>query len=344
MAFIDFRKDDLMTFHSTQTPSEEPLYNIGVVARMTDIPVATLRVWERRYGFPSSARTSGGHRLYSEHEILRLRWVKARIDEGMQTGRAIRALEHLEHENRLGTALPNAPTARMAAHQHLAPPLLDDHSADTSLAALRQRLSEALRAPDTQEADRLLGEGLALYPLEDLILHAIQPALEDLGEAWHQGEINVAVEHLSSNFLRHRLLMWMVTGPQPRPVSPIVLACAPDEWHEGSLLMLGVMLRRQGWPVTYLGQSLPLPDLAAYVQEAQPPAVVLVAMREESARALAEWPRWLPDAATTGQPIICFGGRIFSQDPAWRERVPGVYLGDTLQAGLGLLTQLLETR
>ena len=89
-------------------------------------------------------------------------------------------------------------------------------------------------------------------------------------------------------------------------------------------------------------QSLPLPDLAAYLQRAQPPAIVLVAMREESARNLIDWPRWLPDAAATGLPAVCFGGRIFSQDPAWRERVPGIYLGDTLQEGVSALTQILE--
>ena len=52
--------------------SEEPIYNIGVVARMTGIPVATLRVWERRYQFPTAERTEGGHRLYSERELVRL--------------------------------------------------------------------------------------------------------------------------------------------------------------------------------------------------------------------------------------------------------------------------------
>jgi DNA-binding transcriptional MerR regulator len=78
--------------------SDEPLYNIGIVSRMTGIPVATLRVWERRYGFPNATRTPGGHRLCSEREVMRLRWVKARVDDGMQTGQAIRALQHMEQE------------------------------------------------------------------------------------------------------------------------------------------------------------------------------------------------------------------------------------------------------
>ena len=50
--------------------SEEPIYNIGVVARMTGIPVATLRVWERRYQFPTAERTEGGQveRCDNRHE------------------------------------------------------------------------------------------------------------------------------------------------------------------------------------------------------------------------------------------------------------------------------------
>ena len=57
---------------------DEAIYNIGVVARMTGIPAATLRIWERRYDFPECVRTEGGHRLYTRTEIDRLRWVKAK--------------------------------------------------------------------------------------------------------------------------------------------------------------------------------------------------------------------------------------------------------------------------
>ena len=79
-------------------PDEEPLFNIGAVSRMTDISETALRVWERRYDFPKSARTDGGHRLYSQQEVMRLQWVKQRTDEGMQISQAIRALHHHERE------------------------------------------------------------------------------------------------------------------------------------------------------------------------------------------------------------------------------------------------------
>ena len=75
----------------TENPSYEvPLYNIGVVARLTTIPISTLHAWERRYGFPhSSARTQGGHRLYSEKDVTLLRLVKAQIEQGITARQAV---------------------------------------------------------------------------------------------------------------------------------------------------------------------------------------------------------------------------------------------------------------
>ncbi len=61
-----------------------------------------------------------------------------------------------------------------------------------------------------------------------------------------------------------------------------MLACGPGEWHEISLLMLGVLLRRRRWPVAYLGQAVPLPDLVKFTREIKPAVVVLVAMTEQS--------------------------------------------------------------
>lgn len=319
-------------FNPDPIASDEPLYNIGIVSRMTGIPVATLRVWERRYGFPNPTRTPGGHRLCSEKEILRLRWVKARVDEGMQTGQAIRALQHLEREGR-----PLEPP--IAAP----PPVQPAPLADPSLPVFRARLTEALLAHDTTQADRLLAQLLTLYPLEDLLLEVMGPALNDLGQSWIDGRISIATEHLATQFLRQHLLMWMTTGPVPfAGVAPVILACAPDEWHEGSLMMLGVLLRRLRWPVAYLGQAVPLPDLATLARQLQTPAIVFVAMTEKSAAALADWPVHLPEAAQSGRPIIGFGGRIFTEQPEWRARVPGIFLGASLRDGAQALDRLLR--
>lgn len=322
-----------MAHNNSDSFSETPLYNIGAVERMTGIPPATLRVWERRYDFPNPERTSGGHRIYTEREVERLKWVKERIDAGMQTSQAVEALQTLEKEG----AFPERRTLLAAS-----PPSAKREN--PALATLQTDLTEVLLSTQIAKADQILGETLALYPIEDLILHIIRPTLREIGDSWLNGEISIAEEHLATHYLRHRLIMWLETGPPPHSVPPTVLACAPGEWHEGSLLMLGVLLRRRRWPVTYLGQSLPLKDMAEFVKDVNTPAVVLVAMRTETAQALAGWPKWLPEALETGRPIVTYGGRIFTNEPEWRARVPGIFLGETLTEGVETLERLLKRK
>ncbi|MDI6694420.1 MAG: MerR family transcriptional regulator [Anaerolineales bacterium] len=317
--------------------SDEPLYNIGVVARMTGVSMATLRAWERRYNFPESERTAGGHRLYSERDVLRLRWVKQRIDEGMQTAQAINALRHQEKTGNLALIEPLHTFAEHARDETIA-------KTTAHLPKIQAELVAALTHRNLQRADNLLGEALALSSPEDLILNVISPTLSQIGEAWEDGQINIATEHLATNYLRQRLLMWMVSGPPPREINPILLACAPNEWHEGSLLVLGALLRRRRWPVAYLGQAMPLPDLANIVRELHPSMLVMVAMTENSAAELSDWPQWLPEAAQSGKPPAGYGGRIYAQQPEWRLRMAGIYLGDTFQEGIVNIERLLEGR
>lgn len=327
------------SFTQISSGSEEPLYNIGVVARMTGISMATLRAWERRYDFPESKRTMGGHRLYSERDIIRLRWVKQRIDGGMQTSQAIHALLHQEQTGQpvLTEEAFNGPAARVSGQVY---PLerIDRADKRSYLANLQERLTNALILHDTSGADELLGEALALYSPEIIILNVVRPVFEEIGEQWEQNKIDVATEHQATNYLRQRLLTWMTSAPPARWQHTIVLACAPDEWHEGSLLILGALLRRRLWPIVYLGQAVPLKDLASFVQEVNPSLVVVVAMTENAVSNLVDW----PTATSKASPIFSFGGRIFVEKPEWRTKVPGIYLGDSIEEGISTIEKLLR--
>lgn len=325
------------------TGSEEPLYNIGVVSRMTKISMATLRAWERRYEFPESKRTMGGHRLYSEKDIIRLRWVKERVDEGMQTAQAIHALRHQEQTGQAVLTeedfreLTPARIERMDAIDKG-----DREDRRSFSASVQERLLYALLHHNTQQADQLVADALAVLSPEVVILDIIRSVLNEVGELWQQDKISIANEHLATNYLRQRLLMWMVSGPPPRTQHSIVLACAPDEWHEGSLLILGALLRRRLWPIVYLGQSVPLPDLASFVHDVNPSMVVLNAMTEETAKNLMDWPKLLPDVVSKGRPVVGFGGRVFVEKPEWRLKIAGIYLGNNFEEGISTIEKLLR--
>ena len=75
-----------------QEPDSQPIYNIKAVVEATGLPAATLRAWERRYGALMPSRTESGYRLYSESDIATLRWLKARIGEGLSISQALTLL------------------------------------------------------------------------------------------------------------------------------------------------------------------------------------------------------------------------------------------------------------
>src|SRR5512138_65329 len=109
--------------------SHTPAYNLKVMLRETGIAADTLRAWERRYGIPTPKRTSGGHRLYSQHDIHLVRWLMARQAEGLSISRAADLWNEL-------TASGSDPLEDSASRASPTPaPALAP--ADTSLDALR---------------------------------------------------------------------------------------------------------------------------------------------------------------------------------------------------------------
>ncbi|GAA5147380.1 hypothetical protein GCM10023340_19730 [Nocardioides marinquilinus] len=63
--------------------------SIGEVAELTGVSVATLRVWESRYGFPRPHRRASGHRRYDGDVVAAVRDVVRRRERGMRLDVAI---------------------------------------------------------------------------------------------------------------------------------------------------------------------------------------------------------------------------------------------------------------
>ena len=77
---------------SDPTPEAGGIYSIGAVARMLEVPVATLRNWEERYGAIVPERSAGGHRLYSRDQVDQLRFIGSQIARGLSAADAHRLL------------------------------------------------------------------------------------------------------------------------------------------------------------------------------------------------------------------------------------------------------------
>jgi DNA-binding transcriptional MerR regulator len=91
-----------------------PIYSIGAVERMLGIPAATVRNWEDRYGLVKPERSGGGHRLYTRGQVEQLRFVKQRLEQGLQPAEAHRLLgERLDSGGDFRTTDAREPAPRL---------------------------------------------------------------------------------------------------------------------------------------------------------------------------------------------------------------------------------------
>ncbi len=132
-----------------------PIYSIGAVERMLGISTATVRNWEDRYGLVKPERSAGGHRLYTRAQVEQLRFVKERVDRGLQPGEAHRLL---------GERLVAGDDFRGGAEQAGAARLLillaerDPHAAEFAEFFLKTEGYEIVLALDADDAARKLEE------------------------------------------------------------------------------------------------------------------------------------------------------------------------------------------
>jgi DNA-binding transcriptional MerR regulator len=301
---------------------DAPIYNIKAVARLVNLLPVTLRAWERRYGLPSPKRGDQGYRLYSEHDVRTLRWLKAQVDAGMSIGRASDLLQEL-CSNHQDPAFLSGPAVEQP----------------TSLTSIHKELYHALTQYNLSGATLSLQRAFAIYSLDQVLLNVVQPTLVEMGDAWHRGELPIAVEHFATQFCLQHLMSMLNSSAPPYQPGTILAACAPGEMHQIGLLMLVVMLRWRGWDVKYFGQDLKLDHFEDTIQRLNPRLILFTATRKETAAALQELPelfRKLPEP----HPILVVGGQGFRQAKE-KQEIPGIFIDSSPTDTVKLIESML---
>ncbi len=226
-----------------------PRMRIGELSRRTGVSPELLRAWETRYRLLRPRRSAGGFRLYSELDESRIRRMRALTTTGLSAAEAARSVLREE-------------TA--GAQAALPPAIVPD-------------LDHALLAFDELAAHTVLDRLFATTRLEVALTEAILPELRAIGERWAAGELTVEQEHFAATLIRGRLLglaRGWDRGRGPRAI----LACVPGEFHDIGLLAFGLVLRRRGWRIVYLGQDTPLSTLEKTARQARVDLVVASAV------------------------------------------------------------------
>lgn len=149
---------------------EQPVYSIGAVAQMLEVPASTLRAWEERYGVIVPTRSGGSQRLYSRNQLELLRFIKRQIETGISAADAHRVLsqelelgrlpaggdEEKEELRPLVLIAERDPYAAQLSEYFLR---TEGYEVATALDAIQARLQFEERSPDLVVLDLLISGG-----------------------------------------------------------------------------------------------------------------------------------------------------------------------------------------
>lgn len=239
----------------------DALLDIDQVNQLTGLSQATLRNWEKRYGFPKPQRSEGGHRLYDVNEVKKIREVVSLCKGGIKILEAIETVLRGE----------GAPVVTSAA---AAPSAVMVESLNEGI----HQVLKALYKYDMDLAEQYLSR-LGMRLNETDLLEMVYPQLlMQVGNDWENSRINIAQEHFSWNFLRTRLLNYFKTNKMGVNQPKVLLTTPSGELHEGGLIVLAAYLMLKGWQVYYLGVNLPMEDLLHAYEGIEPDIVCLSAI------------------------------------------------------------------
>jgi DNA-binding transcriptional MerR regulator len=278
--------------------------NIAALARRTGVAPDTLRKWEQRYGILRPERTPGGQRRYTERDVARVEWLRARLAEGYRIGEASLLLG-------AGEA-----SAARTPQEHVG------------------AILDAVERIELSEVGQRIDQAFALLPLETVLPEVVETVLHEVGARWESGTFSIAQEHVASASLRARL--GHLLGDAGGGVrGTAVLACAPEERHELGLMTLAIALRNDGWQVAYVGADTPLDDGFELAERLSATFLGISITMTELVPALEGA---LKDAARPPRCELVVGGAAAS--PAIASRLNARYVEGGLRDAVGALRTL----
>lgn len=213
---------------------------INAVERETGVSKELLRMWERRYHFPTPDRDDQGDRIYSLDQVAKLRLLRRLIDAGFRPGKII-GLEV--------SALETLLSAQNKSQLDVSP-------------EMERELIQVLQSKDPHRVREYLSHQLVRMGLYTFIIEFLQYANSIVGDAWMRGEVEVHEEHLYTeqvqSLIRSAITNLRVATEPPR----IMLTTAPDENHTLGLLMVEAMMRLDNVDAICFGAQMPVRDIA----------------------------------------------------------------------------------
>ncbi len=248
------------------------LWDIADIERDTGLGKDTLRVWERRYGFPTPLRDARGDRVYDQPQLERLVRIKRLLDLGHRPGKVVPltqpALDALLQNSCTAVGQPDAIAAAL----------------DDWLERLKHGKPAELRAALQQELQRL--------GLSQAIEQLLAPLGQRIGQAWLADQLSIHQEHLFTetlqSVLREAITRLDASNDSASCPPRVLLTTLPQEQHQLGLLMAECYFALGRCERIALGPRLPPTEILAAVERFRVDIVALSISLHASGREIAE--------------------------------------------------------
>ena len=220
--------------------------SISAVERDTGLSKDTLRVWERRYGFPNPDRDAFGERIYPLEQVDRLRVIRRLMDIGHRPGKII-GLDFRDLQALADSSVASVAASKVASEQDTQPDIA--------------HLLAITKSHDIEELRRQLGQRLLRLGLARFVTELVAPLTQRVGEAWSRGQLEIYEEHLYTESMQVVLRNAIATIPQPGNRPRVLLTTFPSEPHGMGLLMAEALFALEGCRCVSLGTQTPVWDI-----------------------------------------------------------------------------------
>ena len=247
-------------------------HRIHRVAKLTGLSKDVIRVWERRFEILKPTRGANRYRNYSDEDVTLLRFLKEQLDAGSSIGE----LAKLGREELLGRARASAPRVSFV---------------DNTFSRLLRELLSTLNPFDRVTFEKRLNGAVAVVPFEEALHGILLPLQEQVGQLWHEGHVNVALEHYVTKQIQQKIFSAMNQLPVAEFGAKVIVACPPGEEHDIAALAVAYRCRVRGCRVYYLGANVPIASLTNLCDKVKPDLTIIsfpLALPEANAAALVQ--------------------------------------------------------
>lgn len=220
-------------------------YSIKDLENFTGIKAHTIRIWEKRYGVVEPQRTPTNIRYYTDEDLKRLLNISILNRNGFKISKILQLDKDTINDE-----------------------ILSLTETEDNVVSQIESLVVSMIDLDEKRFLNTFNAAIVNMGFEDTIVKVIYPFFERIGYLWQIGTIHPAQEHFISNLIRNKLIAAIdaIAEIPGKDKKTFILYLPEGEWHEMGLLFYEYILKKHGYQVIYLGQSVPFESIGHVIK------------------------------------------------------------------------------